>query len=178
MLRRRVDFAPLASHKRGPMLPSPATRRQDDSNLFRRPEPWKWGYRPGIADVYLRQSGEEFQRARLGVHQPHTPFDQVLIAPPVLLDLNGELKLDVSFVEKEPNHPETDRCLRIYASGVNSTTFPFLYGYSTEVPTLLRRFISKPEAPSSNERLHALVKYGSTVEESHMRWEAQRQHVE
>jgi len=96
----------------------------------------------------------------------------------LLLDLNGESKLDVSFRERERNHPETDRCLRIYASGVRRATFPFLRAYSTEVETLLEGFISKPEVSSSDGRLHALVKYGSTVEKSHMRWESGRRHAE
>jgi hypothetical protein len=91
----------------------------------------------------------------------------------LLLDLNGESKLDVSFAERESNHPETDRCLRIYASGVKGATFPFLREYSHVVETLLEGFISKPEA-----RLHALVKFGSTAEKSHMQWEAGRRHAE
>ena len=89
----------------------------------------------------------------------------------LLLDLNGEPKLNVSFPRKEPNHQETDRCLRIYASGVTQAIFPFLDRYP-RVEALLKGLISKPEEQSSNERLHALVKYGSTVKVSHMKWEA------
>jgi len=89
----------------------------------------------------------------------------------LLLDLNGKTKLDVSFAEREPNHPETDRCLRIYASGVGRATFPFLRKYFSVVETFLEGFISKPEP-----RLHALVRFGSTA--AHMQWEAGRRHAE
>jgi hypothetical protein len=44
-----------------------------------------------------------------------------------------------------------------------------------KLQALLSGLISKPKKPSSNERLQALVKYGSTVQVSHMRWEAQRE---
>ncbi|OAX34262.1 hypothetical protein K503DRAFT_803729 [Rhizopogon vinicolor AM-OR11-026] len=47
----------------------------------------------------------------------------------LLLDLNGEPKLNVSFPEMEPHHPETDWCLRIYAPGLSEITFPFLFPY-------------------------------------------------
>jgi hypothetical protein len=91
----------------------------------------------------------------------------------LLLDLNGKPNFNVSFAEKKPNHAETDRCLRIYASGVTHATFPFL-GEHLKLQALLSGLISKPKEPSCNERLQALVKYGSTVEASHMRWETQR----
>jgi hypothetical protein len=96
----------------------------------------------------------------------------------LLLDLNGDPKLEVSFPKKEPNHTKTDRCLRIYASGVGDATFPFLATSQPRVKAVLAGLISKPKEPSSTERLQALVKYGSTDEVSHMRWEAQSQHVQ
>jgi hypothetical protein len=44
----------------------------------------------------------------------------------LLLDLNVDPKLSVTFPKKKPKHPKTDQCLRIYASGISGTTFPFL----------------------------------------------------
>jgi len=40
----------------------------------------------------------------------------------LLLDLNVERKLNVTFRENKPNLVETDRCLRIYASGISETS--------------------------------------------------------
>jgi hypothetical protein len=84
----------------------------------------------------------------------------------LLLNLNGEPKLNVSFAET--NHPDTDRCLRIYASGVGHATFPFLAMSGPQVEAVLAGLISKPKEPLSTGRLQAFVKYGSTFEVSHM----------
>jgi len=44
----------------------------------------------------------------------------------LLLDLNGEPELSATFPENDPIHPETNRCLRIYASGLNPNILAFL----------------------------------------------------
>ena len=44
----------------------------------------------------------------------------------LLPDLNGEPELSATFPENDPIHFETDRCLRIYASGLNPDTIAFL----------------------------------------------------
>ncbi|KAG2038178.1 hypothetical protein BDR03DRAFT_1091405 [Suillus americanus] len=58
----------------------------------------------------------------------------------LLLDLNVDPKLSVTF-PKRPKHSKTDRCLRIYASGLNDTTFPFLHDHFN-VTELLRGLVS------------------------------------
>ncbi|KAG0700650.1 hypothetical protein DFH29DRAFT_930758 [Suillus ampliporus] len=93
----------------------------------------------------------------------------------LLLDLNVDPKVRVSFPKKEPKHVGTDRCLRIYASGVSDTTFPFLRD-SSDVAELLHGLVSRQkEVPSqtSFERLEALVKFGSTARLRHSLWEDQ-----
>ena len=86
----------------------------------------------------------------------------------ILLDLNhdGKRKLKVTFEQ----NPDNDRCLRIYASGLDEKTFPFLH---PGIARLLQDLISKPKEPTSGARLRARVKYGRTAKVSHMRWEDQ-----
>jgi len=137
-----------------------------------------------VSQIFISDKAGKYSSERdLGfISRTHPSIDCLSPLPfiALLLDLNGEPKLNVSFPEMEPRHPETDRCLRIYASGLSEITFPFLFPYCGEknVLPLLQSFISKPKEPSSNDRLHALVKYGSTVDAAHMRWEAHHQHVE
>ncbi|KAG2141144.1 uncharacterized protein EDB93DRAFT_639299 [Suillus bovinus] len=90
----------------------------------------------------------------------------------LLLDLNVKPKLSVTFPEKEPNHAETDRCLRIYASGISQTTFPFLNQHP-EVASRLRGLISRQKEAPSQTTLEALVKFGSTARLRNLQWELQ-----
>ncbi|KAG0697370.1 hypothetical protein DFH29DRAFT_946530 [Suillus ampliporus] len=91
----------------------------------------------------------------------------------LLLDLNVDPKVTVSFPEKKPKKAKTDRCLRIYASGVSDTTFPFLHD-SSNVANILRGLVSQQKpSQTSFERLEALVKFGSTARLRHSRWEEQ-----
>lgn len=93
----------------------------------------------------------------------------------LLLDLNVDPKLSVTFSKKKPKHPKADQCLRIYASGISGTTFPFLRDHFN-VAELLRGLVSRQEeAPSqtTSKHLDALVKFGSTATLRHSRWEAQ-----
>ncbi|KAG2343994.1 hypothetical protein BDR05DRAFT_962276 [Suillus weaverae] len=88
----------------------------------------------------------------------------------LLLDLNVDPKLSNTFPTRVPNHPESDRCLRIYAAGMSDTTFPFLHEHP-EVAKLLHRLVSRQqEVPSQSfKRLEALVKFGSTATLRHSR---------
>ncbi|KAG0702724.1 hypothetical protein DFH29DRAFT_920145 [Suillus ampliporus] len=93
----------------------------------------------------------------------------------LLLDLNVDPKVGVSYPTKTPKRAKTDKCLRIYASGVSDTTFSFLHD-SSDVANILRGLVSQQkEAPSQTylERLEALVKFGSTARLRHSRWEEQ-----
>ncbi|KAG2082417.1 hypothetical protein BD769DRAFT_1727130 [Suillus cothurnatus] len=93
----------------------------------------------------------------------------------LLLDLKMDSKLSVTFPKKKPKHSKTDRCLRIYASGITDTTFPFLRDHFN-VAELLRGLVSRQEeSPSQTtfKDLDALVKFGSTATLRHSRWEAQ-----
>ncbi|KAG2095463.1 uncharacterized protein F5147DRAFT_718410 [Suillus discolor] len=90
----------------------------------------------------------------------------------LLLDLDVEPKLNVTFSENEPNHAETDRCLRIYASGISGTTFPFL-GQHPVVASQLRGLVSRQKEAPSQTTLEALVKFGSTARLRNLQWELQ-----
>lgn len=90
----------------------------------------------------------------------------------LLLDLNVKTKLTVTFPEKEPNHVETDRCLRIYASGISETTFPFL-GQHPDVGRELHGLVSRQKEVPSQSILEALVKFGSTARLRNLQWELQ-----
>ncbi|KAG2341866.1 hypothetical protein BDR05DRAFT_431777 [Suillus weaverae] len=94
----------------------------------------------------------------------------------LLLDLNMDLdpQLDVTFPERDPGHPETDRCLRIYASGMSDAIFPFLKQYP-DVAIQLRGILSRQKEAPSETTLQALVKFGSTARSRNLRWEAQQQ---
>jgi len=88
----------------------------------------------------------------------------------LLLDLNVKTKLTITFPEKEPNHFETDRCLRIYASGISETTFPFL-GQHPDVGRELHGLVSRQKEVPSQSILEALVKFGSTARLRNLQWE-------
>jgi hypothetical protein len=101
------------------------------------------------------------------------PSDLPYIA--LLLDLNVVLdpQLNVTFPKRHPAHLETDRCLRIYASGMSNTTFPFLNQHA-DVASLLRGLLSRETEAPSQTTLQALVKFGSTARLRNSRWEAQQ----
>ncbi|KAG2158309.1 uncharacterized protein EDB93DRAFT_1325447 [Suillus bovinus] len=90
----------------------------------------------------------------------------------LLLDLNVKSKLNVTFPEKEPNHAEKDRCLRIYASGISKTTFPFLSQHP-QVASQLRGLVSRQKEVPSQTTLEALVRFGSTARLRNLQWELQ-----
>ncbi|KAG2336707.1 hypothetical protein BDR05DRAFT_1012549 [Suillus weaverae] len=85
----------------------------------------------------------------------------------LLLDLNVKSKLNVTF-SMEPNHVETDRCLRNYAYGISETTFPFL-----RIVGELHGLVSQQKEVPSQTALEALVKFGSTARLRNLQWEAQ-----
>ncbi|KAG1762739.1 hypothetical protein EV702DRAFT_1206236 [Suillus placidus] len=90
----------------------------------------------------------------------------------LLLDLNANPKLNVTFPKKEPNHVETDQCLRIYASGISETTFPFLQKH-WRVAEELRGLVPRQKEVPSQTTLEALVRFGSTARLRNLQWEAQ-----
>ena len=59
--------------------------------------------------------------------------------------------------------------LRIYAAGMNSTTFPFLKE-CPGIADILRDIISPPKSPAIQD-LQAKMTYGSTCMRCHMCWE-------
>lgn len=69
--------------------------------------------------------------------------DLPYIVPP--LELNVKSRLHATFSMKMPNRSETDRCLQIYASGINDTTFPFL-GQHSEFSSHLHGLVSRSTA--------------------------------
>ncbi|KAG1809295.1 uncharacterized protein BJ212DRAFT_602435 [Suillus subaureus] len=108
----------------------------------------------------------------------HETIDCQSVLPYIalLLDLNVVLdpQLKVSFPERNPSHSETGRCLRIYASGMSDTTFPFLHEYP-DVKRQLQGLLSRQKETASETALQALVKFGSTARSRNLRWEAQQE---
>lgn len=83
----------------------------------------------------------------------------------LLLDLNvdSDPQLSATYLKRDPSHPETGRCLRIYASGINDTTFPFLNQHPT-VAKGLQEILSRQK--------EALVPQALRSSMCNVRWEA------
>ncbi|KAG2146282.1 hypothetical protein DEU56DRAFT_787283 [Suillus clintonianus] len=90
----------------------------------------------------------------------------------IRLDFNVEPQLKVTFPERDPNDAETGRSLRIYASGLEETTFPFLTPNAI-VASKLRGLISREEEAPTQTNLDALVEFGSTAKLRNLQWETQ-----
>jgi len=88
----------------------------------------------------------------------------------ILADLSQPTSFSVTFPEQDVD----DRCLRIYAAGVDTTTYPFLASCPALMGTLQdlvhRRKIRKTEMFYANY-LDAQVRFGSTSTAEHMEWE-------
>ena len=88
----------------------------------------------------------------------------------ILADLGQPPSFSVTFPEQDVD----DRCLRVYATGVDIATYPFL----TNHPALMQALqnlvhlqqIPETERPYT-EYLNAQVKFGSTATTEHMVWE-------
>jgi len=65
----------------------------------------------------------------------------------LLLDFDAEANFTASW---EPNHPGPDPCLRIYASGLNDNTFPFLREHP-ELVTRLQDLLPKEMSSIINQ---------------------------
>ncbi|KAG1762193.1 hypothetical protein EDD22DRAFT_892969 [Suillus occidentalis] len=92
----------------------------------------------------------------------------------LILDFNKDPWLRVTFAESDPDHPETDQCLRIYASEsrMSGTTFPFLDEYR-EIAGHLQQLVSRPTEAQLQRNLQGLVKFGSTARLQNSQWDAQ-----
>ena len=88
----------------------------------------------------------------------------------ILADLGQPASFSATFPEREVD----DRCLRIYAAGVDAATYPFLTDYPAIMQTLQNlvhlQQIPETERPYT-EYLNAQVKFGSTARPEHMVWE-------
>ncbi|KAG1788140.1 uncharacterized protein HD556DRAFT_915622 [Suillus plorans] len=94
----------------------------------------------------------------------------------LLLDLNRDPgpQLSATYPKRDPSDPETGRCLRIYASGMSNTTFPFLRRHPDAVERL-RGILSRQNEAPSQTTLQALVRFGSTARLRNLQWEAQEE---
>lgn len=91
------------------------------------------------------------------------------------------IRLDLRTTRTDPTftlteHPNNDgTCLRIYAPGINTTTYPFLKTIPDAV-SLLESMVDPParlgEVSPIGKFLRDQVLFGSTSEVEHMRWEA------
>ncbi|KAI9568062.1 hypothetical protein HD554DRAFT_2102717 [Boletus coccyginus] len=72
----------------------------------------------------------------------------------------------------------SERCLRIYAAGVDTTTYPYLARYPA-IMTTLQALVYLQQVPETEmpftEYLNAQVKFGSTAAPEHMLWEHGRE---
>ena len=91
----------------------------------------------------------------------------------ILADLGQPSSFFVTFPERDTS----DRCLRIYAAGADTTTYPFLTRHPALMDTLQDlvhlQQIPETETPYT-EYLNAQVKFGSTATSEHMLWERGR----
>ncbi|KAG2099607.1 uncharacterized protein F5147DRAFT_777303 [Suillus discolor] len=121
------------------------------------------------------KTGKNYHEQDLGfVTRTHDSIQCLSNLPHIalLLDLNVKPKLNVTFLENEPNLVETDRCLRVYASGISKITFPFLSQHP-HFARGLRKLVSRQKEVLSQTTLEALVKFGSTARLRNLQWEAQ-----
>ena len=88
----------------------------------------------------------------------------------ILADLGQPPSFSVTFPERDVD----DRCLRIYAAGVDATTYSFLAKYPALVETL-QNLVHLQQIPETQrpytEYLNAQVKFGCTATREHMHWE-------
>ncbi|KAG2114169.1 uncharacterized protein F5147DRAFT_678222 [Suillus discolor] len=86
----------------------------------------------------------------------------------LLLDLNvdSDPQLSATYLKRDPSHPETGQCLRIYASGMSDTTFSFLNQHPPVAKGLQEILSRQKEVPS--QTIHQALR--STMRD--MRWEA------
>lgn len=88
----------------------------------------------------------------------------------ILADLGQPPSFSVSF----PRRNLTDRCMRIYAGGIDSSTYPFLANHN-ELRQALEQLVHIAQVPdierAYGKYLDAQVKFGSTATPEHMRWE-------
>ncbi|KAI9462598.1 hypothetical protein HD554DRAFT_2330393 [Boletus coccyginus] len=92
----------------------------------------------------------------------------------ILADLGQPSSFSLTFPERNTD----DRCLRIYAAGVDTVTYPFLGRYPA-IMDALQDFVHLQQIPETEtpcmEYLSAQVKFGSTATPEHMLWEHGRQ---
>ncbi|KAG9318913.1 hypothetical protein JVU11DRAFT_1024 [Chiua virens] len=118
-----------------------------------------------------KQALRNIKRRDKSIRSKHSPKDSDL--PPyiaILADLGQRSSFTTTFPEKQT----ADRCLRIYAAGVDETTYPFLARYPTVKNTLenlaRRQRMPETEMPYT-QYLDAQVKFGSTATAQYMEWE-------
>ena len=92
----------------------------------------------------------------------------------ILADLAWKTSsLSVTFPERDVS----DRCLRIYAAGVDDTAYPFLAGYPA-LQQALENLVHLRKTPDTkrdfSKYLDAQVKFGSTATAEHTEWERGR----
>ncbi|KAI9464849.1 hypothetical protein HD554DRAFT_2315779 [Boletus coccyginus] len=92
----------------------------------------------------------------------------------ILADLGQPSSFSLTFPERNTD----DRCLRIYAAGVDTVTYPFLGRYPA-IMDALQDLVHLQQIPETEtpcmEYLSAQVKFGSTATPEHMLWEHGRQ---
>ena len=87
----------------------------------------------------------------------------------ILADLGQPSSFSVTFPERDVD----DRCLRVYAAGVDTSTYPFLAKYPAIMSTL-QDLVHLQEMPTALKpymgRLDGQARVGITSERQHMSW--------
>ncbi|KAG9308729.1 hypothetical protein JVU11DRAFT_11514 [Chiua virens] len=88
----------------------------------------------------------------------------------IMADLGQPPSFSVTFPERETD----DRCMRIYAAGIDTSTYPFLANHSALL-NRLQELVHIAQLPSIErffgKYLDAQVNFGSTPTRKHMQWE-------
>ena len=105
-----------------------------------------------------------------GEHGASDPDSEPLPYIAILADLGQPSSFSLTFPERDID----DRCLRIYAAGADTATYPFLARYP-EIMNTLQDLVHLQQIPETEtpitQYLDAQMKFGSTAAPRHMLWE-------
>ncbi|KAF8549112.1 hypothetical protein OG21DRAFT_1515540 [Imleria badia] len=175
----------LATNECRSVLLPRISRGPNDPDLFQRAQRHRRVRKAGVTDIHPQRDLEirAFQRPSVRVH-PQRP----LLCPPnargqppclgaetlpyitILADFGQPSELEVTYTESDVD----DRCLRIYAPGIDATIYAFLSNRA-HVLTTLEKLVQRQQIPETEtpiaEYLAAQFGFGSTGLTQHMHWE-------
>ncbi|KAG2140084.1 hypothetical protein DEU56DRAFT_798548 [Suillus clintonianus] len=132
-----------------------------------------------VSQIFISDKAGKHSNARelAAITREHDSINCLSALPyiAILLDFNAADKKEViaRFPERDPNHTETDQCLRIYAPGMDEITFPFLSGPNGRVARQLHGLVCRETEAPTQTNLDALVRFGSTARLRNLQWDKQ-----